>query len=46
MLVATREQHSNVFLIGNDSTGLWKKAFGLAAEDEIAQIVESVLADA
>jgi protein SCO1/2 len=43
--VAQREQHTNVFIIGNERTGLWKKAFGLAQPDELIKIVESVLDD-
>jgi cytochrome oxidase Cu insertion factor (SCO1/SenC/PrrC family) len=41
----TREAHSNLFLIGNDRTGLWKKAFGLAKPADLIPIVESVLND-
>ncbi|HEX7807225.1 MAG TPA: SCO family protein [Thermoanaerobaculia bacterium] len=37
--------HQNLFLVGNDRTGLWKKAFALAETDEIVKIVESVLDD-
>jgi protein SCO1/2 len=40
-----REDHQNLFLIGNDRTGLWKKAFGLAKPEEIQPIVESVVND-
>lgn len=43
--VESRDQHSNLILIGNDRTGLWKKAFGLAKIDEILPIVESVVGD-
>ena len=43
--VEDRESHSNVILIGNDATGLWKKAFGLASPEEIIRLVESVLQD-
>jgi protein SCO1/2 len=39
------EQHTNVFIIGNERTGLWKKAFGLARPDELIKVVESVLND-
>jgi cytochrome oxidase Cu insertion factor (SCO1/SenC/PrrC family) len=41
-----KEGHSNVFIVGNERTGLWKKVFGLGKQDEIASAVESVLADA
>jgi protein SCO1 len=43
--VETPQAHQNLFLIGNDRTGLWKKAFGLAAPKEILPIVESVVND-
>jgi protein SCO1 len=43
--VQAKEDHSNVFIIGNDSTGLWKKAMGLAPAAEIIRIVETVLND-
>src|SRR5829696_964274 len=32
--VDNREAHLNIFIIGNERTGLWKKAFGLANTDE------------
>lgn len=43
--VETPEAHKNLFLIGNDRTGLWKKATGLAAPEEILPIVDSVVND-
>jgi protein SCO1/2 len=43
--VERREAHSNVVIIGNERTGLWKKAFGLAEPEELIRIVESVLED-
>lgn len=43
--VEERDQHSGLFIIGNDKTGLWKKAFGLAKSDELIRIVEGVLND-
>ncbi|HYO14318.1 MAG TPA: SCO family protein [Thermoanaerobaculia bacterium] len=43
--VENREAHQNLFLIGNDRTGLWKKALGLAKPEEIFPIVDSVLND-
>ncbi len=43
--VEIREDHSNIFIIGNERTGLWKKAFGLADPEEIKKIIESVLND-
>jgi protein SCO1/2 len=43
--VEQREQHTNIFIIGNERTGLWKKAFGLAQADELVKVVQSVLDD-
>ena len=44
-LVAHKEDHLNIFIIGNERTGLWKKAFGLAQSAELVKVVESVLND-
>jgi len=43
--VADKQDHLNIFIIGNERTGLWKKAFGLAQSDELIKVVESVLND-
>ena len=43
--VDAREDHLNVFIIGNERTGLWKKAFGLARPGDIINVVDSVLSD-
>ncbi|MGH9968679.1 MAG: SCO family protein [Pyrinomonadaceae bacterium] len=43
--VAIREDHLNIFIIGNEATGLWKKAFGLAKTEELLKVVESVISD-
>lgn len=43
--VEDKSDHSNVVLIGNDRTGLWKKAFGLARSEDLIQVVQSVLDD-
>ncbi len=43
--VADKQDHLNIFIIGNERTGLWKKAFGLAQSDELVKVVESVLND-
>ena len=43
--VSDKQDHLNIFIIGNERTGLWKKAFGLARSDELVKIVESVLND-
>ncbi len=43
--VDQKESHLNVFIIGNERTGLWKKAFGLAPSDELVKVVQSVIND-
>lgn len=37
--------HNNILIIGNDRTGLWKKAFTLSPFDELKSIVDSVVDD-
>ncbi len=44
--VENKEDHLNLFLIGNEKTGLWKKAFGLASPEQLFPIVDSVVDDA
>lgn len=39
------EAHSNVFVVGNDRTGLWKKLMGLASAGVIGDSVAAVLDD-
>ena len=43
--VDNKENHMNIFIIGNERTGLWKKAFGLAKTEELMKVVDSVLND-
>jgi protein SCO1/2 len=43
--IAQPEDHTNLFFIGNDRTGLWKKAMGIAAKEDLIEIVASVLND-
>ena len=43
--VETKDDHTTVVIIGNESKGLWKKAFGLAKPEELVKIVEDVIAD-
>jgi protein SCO1 len=43
--VSDKQDHLNIFIIGNERTGLWKKAFGLANSAELVKVVESVLND-
>jgi protein SCO1 len=40
-----KEEHSNIFIVGNEPTGLWKKVLGIAPPFEIRRSVESVLGD-
>jgi protein SCO1 len=40
-----KQDHTNLIIIGNERTGLWKKAFGLAQSGELLKVVESVLND-
>jgi len=44
--VEVRENHSNLLIMGNDRTGLWKKVLGLSKTEEIAASFRSVLDDA
>ncbi|HXG93628.1 MAG TPA: SCO family protein [Blastocatellia bacterium] len=43
--VEARDDHSTVIIIGNEPTGLWKKAFGLAKPDALIEVVNSVVND-
>lgn len=43
--VADKNDHLNIFIIGNERTGLWKKAFGLAKSEELVKVVDSVIDD-
>jgi protein SCO1 len=43
--VPDKQDHLNIFIIGNERTGLWKKAFGLAKSEELVKVVESVIND-
>lgn len=45
LAVEARENHSNLLLVGNDRTGLWKKFNGLGNHDEIVAGVRGVLED-
>ena len=40
-----REQHLTLFIIGNEPTGLWKKAKGQVSAAQIIPVVDSVLND-
>lgn len=43
--VESKDDHTTIFIVGNEATGLWKKAFGLANLNELVQVVESVAND-
>lgn len=43
--VENKEDHNNILFVGNEPTGLWKKAFGLAPSEELIPVVQSVLED-
>jgi cytochrome oxidase Cu insertion factor (SCO1/SenC/PrrC family) len=43
--VDNRESHSNIFIIGNEATGLWKKARGLSKPEELFPLIDEVLND-
>jgi protein SCO1 len=43
--VETPEDHQTIFILGNEHTGLWKKAFGLAKPDDLFPVIDSVLDD-
>jgi len=43
--VEDKEDHLNLFLVGNEKTGLWKKAFGLASPEQLFPIIDSVVDD-
>lgn len=40
-----KEDHSNILIVGNGATGLWKKALGLAKAEDLVEIVRSVIED-
>ena len=43
--VEDKQDHMTVIIIGNEATGLWKKALGMAKPAELIEIVESVAND-
>lgn len=43
--VENKNDHYNIIIVGNERTGLWKKAFGLAKSEELVKVVESVVND-
>ncbi len=38
-----REAHKNLFIVGNEPKGLWKKVLGLGKADEIMSVVKGVI---
>ena len=44
LLTETKESHTAIVLIGNEPKGVWKKAFGLAAPDDVVKLVQEVVA--
>ena len=43
--VEAKDGHTTIIVIGNETTGLWKKALGMAKADELIGIVKSVADD-
>ena len=43
--VEQKNDHSPIMLMGNDRTGLWKKAMGLSSPEELITVLDSVLLD-
>jgi len=43
--VADKEAHTNILIVGNASSGRWKKVMGLASPAELLEVVEDVLDD-
>lgn len=43
--VADIEAHKNTIIIGNETTGLWKKAFLLAKPEAMDEVIKAVLTD-
>ncbi|MBI2217618.1 MAG: SCO family protein [Candidatus Rokubacteria bacterium] len=41
----SKEAHTNLLIVGNERTGLWKKATALAHPDDLVRLVEDVLDD-
>jgi len=43
--VEDKNEHQTIVIIGNEATGLWKKAFGLASAEDLVRLVEEVAND-
>jgi protein SCO1/2 len=45
MYVSDKNDHNTIMIIGNEPTGLWKKAYALSRPSDLVAIIESVAAD-
>jgi protein SCO1 len=43
--VTDKNDHTSIMIIGNEATGLWKKAFALSKPEELIKVVEEVAND-
>ena len=43
--VEKKDDHKTILIVGNERTGLWKKAFALAQTADLIKVVESVVSD-
>jgi protein SCO1/2 len=43
--VEDKNDHTTVIIIGNEATGIWKKAFGMAQSGDLLKLVEGVADD-
>ena len=43
--VEQKSDHTSIVIVGNEATGLWKKAFGLASAQDLIKLVEGVMND-
>jgi len=41
--VEAKEEHSTVFIVGDESTGVWKKVLALADNDEVLRVIRTVI---
>ena len=40
-----KDAHTNLLIVGNERTGLWKKAHAMAGPDDLVRLVQGVLED-
>ncbi len=43
--VEAKDNHTNLLIVGNETTGLWKKAFGMARPAALLRLIQGVLDD-